>query len=142
MPYIDPSAIFPLPTSHLPLPTSPFPSPLPMSSFSPTPILASRVLDACADPSLTLRDIAHANLTTVEALSLWLASPEISTRLANLHSITATRTRFLAAAQLPHAIHALAEILKHAKSDLSQTTTPNGATELGNFSLVSGNLLG
>ena len=85
----------------------------------PTPEDTARVLDACTDPALTLRDIAQQHNTTVEALSLWLSSPEVAERFDALHSINAVRTRFLAAAQLPRAIDALSHVISHAKLALS-----------------------
>ena len=94
----------------------------------PTPEDTARVLDACTDPALTLRDIAQQNNTTVEALSLWLSSPEVAERFDALHSINAVRTRFLAAAQLPRAIDALSEVLTHAKSILRAAHSPTPAS--------------
>jgi hypothetical protein len=102
-----------------------------MLHFQPsTPELATRALDACTDPALTLRDIAQQNNTTMEALSLWLTTPEVIDRLNDLHSITATRTRFLAAAHLPRSIDALSEVLIHAKSALraAHSPTPSSAS--------------
>ncbi|MBX3359452.1 MAG: hypothetical protein KF745_13615 [Phycisphaeraceae bacterium] len=87
------------------------------SSFNPSPDLAAKILDSVTDPTLTLRDVADLHNTTVEALVLWFAEPEIAERLDQIESTIARRTRIVASNFLPAATIALGRSIDEHNSD-------------------------
>ncbi|MBX3356866.1 MAG: hypothetical protein KF745_00410 [Phycisphaeraceae bacterium] len=89
------------------------------SSFNPSPDLAAKILDSVTDPTLTLRDVADLHHTSVEALVLWFAEPEIAERLDHIESTIARRTRIVASNFLPAATIALGRSIDEHNSDES-----------------------
>ncbi|MBX3357249.1 MAG: hypothetical protein KF745_02355 [Phycisphaeraceae bacterium] len=87
------------------------------SSFNPSPDLAAKILDSVTDPTLTLRDVADLHNTTVEALVLWFAEPEIAERLDQIESTIARRTRIVASNFLPAATIALGRSIDEHNAD-------------------------
>lgn len=79
--------------------------------FDPDPETTNKILLALYDPRTSLVDITLEHHTTLEALTLWLAHPEIAARIANLNSAAAQRNRMVATARLLHAVEALDNIL-------------------------------
>ncbi|MBX3357497.1 MAG: hypothetical protein KF745_03625 [Phycisphaeraceae bacterium] len=92
---------------------------LSLPSFNPSPDLAAKILDSVTDPTLTLRDVADLHNTTVEALVLWFAEPEIAERLDHIESTIARRTRIVASNFLPAATIALGRSIDEHNSDES-----------------------
>ncbi|MBX3358071.1 MAG: hypothetical protein KF745_06560 [Phycisphaeraceae bacterium] len=89
------------------------------SSFNPSLDLAAKILDSVTDPTLTLRDVADLHHTTVEALVLWFAEPEIAERLDHIESTIARRTRIVASNFLPAATIALGRSIDEHNADES-----------------------
>ncbi|MBX3358411.1 MAG: hypothetical protein KF745_08280 [Phycisphaeraceae bacterium] len=87
------------------------------SSFNPSLDLAAKILDSVTDPTLTLRDVAELHHTTVEALVLWFAEPEIAERLDQIESTIARRTRIVASNFLPAATIALGRSIDEHNAD-------------------------
>jgi hypothetical protein len=75
------------------------------------PELVNQLLDELADPSRTLRGIAECHDVSLEELTLWMTSPEISYRLDLIHSAVLRRTRQIAANFLPSAASAMAALI-------------------------------
>ncbi|MBX3358725.1 MAG: hypothetical protein KF745_09875 [Phycisphaeraceae bacterium] len=88
-----------------------------LPSFNPSPDLAAKILDSVTDPTLTLRDVADLHHTTVEALVLWFAEPEIAERLDHIESTIARRTRIVASNFLPAATIALGRSIDEHNAD-------------------------
>ncbi|MBX3358356.1 MAG: hypothetical protein KF745_08005 [Phycisphaeraceae bacterium] len=88
-----------------------------LPSFNPSPDLAAKILDSVTDPTLTLRDVADLHHTTVEALVLWFAEPEIAERLDHIESTIARRTRIVAFNFLPAATIALGRSIDEHNAD-------------------------
>ncbi|MCC6427256.1 MAG: hypothetical protein IT435_10605 [Phycisphaerales bacterium] len=72
--------------------------------FNPTPEVENQVLTQLADPTHSLLSIAHANNTTLKALTLWLAKPQIAALANQIHTAAAHKAQLSAAIQLPRAI--------------------------------------
>ncbi|MBX3358501.1 MAG: hypothetical protein KF745_08735 [Phycisphaeraceae bacterium] len=89
------------------------------SSFNPSPDLAAKILNSVTDPTLTLRDVADLHHTTVEALILWFAEPEIAERLDQIESTIARRTRIVASNFLPAATIAMGRSIDEHNADES-----------------------
>ncbi|MBX3358801.1 MAG: hypothetical protein KF745_10255 [Phycisphaeraceae bacterium] len=90
---------------------------LPLPDFNPPPELASRILDSVTDPTITLRDVAELHDTTVEALVVWFARPEIAERLDQIESAIARRTRIVASNFLPSVTTTLGRSIDEHNSD-------------------------
>jgi len=106
---------------------SPAPSQLAPEAHAPetqTPDFAPRdpqeiqaVLDLFTDPDLSLRDIAEENNTTIHALSLWLARPDIAEQLLDLECASVRRARFNISFALPKIANALSQSLEQATAE-------------------------
>jgi hypothetical protein len=94
------------------LPASPIPLP-----FTPSDQTAAAILDDFAAQDLTLRGIADKHDTTLEALTLWLARPDIAQRLVALESACAARARLVVANNLAAIANKLLHLLDEAKLD-------------------------
>jgi hypothetical protein len=90
--------------------------------FDPSPEIASAVLAALVDPSLSFNTLAAAANTTLDALSLWLTRPDIRERIESTDRITTWRTRLIAASHLYAVPPALVKILTDFTN--SQATQP------------------
>ncbi len=75
--------------------------------FDPPPEVAARVVEDLGNCFLSINDIAQSNQTSPDALSLWLARPDIAARLDAMESAAARHVRLAAVSQLPHAAVAL-----------------------------------
>ncbi|CAG0976829.1 hypothetical protein PHYC_01548 [Phycisphaerales bacterium] len=83
------------------------PSPIPFTPADP-----ARLFDHLLDPHLSLHDLATRHNTTIQALSLFLARPEIHAQVEALDNFAATRTRLVADAQLPLVAGILTDVLR------------------------------
>jgi hypothetical protein len=91
-----------------------------------TPTNPDKVFDNLTDPSLTLRDVAELNDTTLESLTLWMFHPDIAARLDNFESAIARRTRLLALNYLPAAVETLhSTLIAHNDQELNTPFKPN-----------------
>ena len=77
------------------------------------------VLSCLGDPDLTLADAAHRHNTTLAALTLWMAQPEIAARLDALESAFARKTRLGVADALPGVASTLVEIVRDTLDELT-----------------------
>jgi len=75
------------------------------------------ILDLFTDPDLSLRDIADQSNTTLQALTLWLARPEITEQLLDLECASVRRARFNISFALPKIAHALSRSLDQATAE-------------------------
>jgi hypothetical protein len=80
--------------------------------FDPSPEIASALLAALTDPSLSLNQLASALRTTPEALSAWMTRPDIRERIESVDRSTTWRTRLIASAHLYAVPGALTKILQ------------------------------
>jgi hypothetical protein len=80
--------------------------------FDPSPEIASALLAALTDPSLSLNQLASALQTTPEALSAWMTRPDIRERIESVDRSTTWRTRLIASAHLYAVPGALTKILQ------------------------------
>jgi len=85
--------------------------------FRPSEPVIDEVLAHCADPALTLSDIALRHSTTIEALTLFIARTDIAERLESLHAAASSRARFLAANLIPMALDALTRVLRDSETE-------------------------
>ncbi len=85
--------------------------------FRPSEPVIDEVLALCADPGLTLSDIALRHSTTIEALTLFIARTDIAERLESLHAAAASRARFIAANLIPMALDALTRVLRDSEAE-------------------------
>jgi hypothetical protein len=87
-------------------------------TFSPTPEQAAEIFERLAACYGSLDTIAAAYDTTLEALTLWLDSPETSARLDALHQSAIRRVRFAAASNLNIVLQALlAQITNYTEEE-------------------------
>jgi len=95
-------------------------------SFSPSPEIATAILQDLADPFKSLGSIAQARGTTLEGLTLWMQRPSIARRLDALESASTRRSRLQASAYLPLCVDALARAITGFSRDDAQTASlPN-----------------
>ena len=85
--------------------------------FTPSPAVATEVIDALGSPDNTLRDVAVDFKTTVEALTLWMTRPDIAARLDAIQSAVTRRTRLMATNFLPGVVRLLNSIIDHYSED-------------------------
>lgn len=89
-------------------------------SFAPDPLVADRVLDALADPDITLRDVAEQFDTSIEALTLWMARPDIAARIAAIQAAAVTRVRLIATNFLASAVSTLLSVIDDYREHISR----------------------
>lgn len=89
-------------------------------SFAPDPLVADRVLDALADPDITLRDVANSFDTSIEALTLWMARPDIAARIAAIQAAAVTRVRLIATNFLASAVSTLLSVIDDYREHISR----------------------
>jgi hypothetical protein len=83
-----------------------------ITGFNPDPTLTNRIFSSFYEPNTSFADIAHQHNTTLEALTAWLARPDIAERMANLENACAARMRMVAIGRLHHAIEACTIVLR------------------------------
>ena len=89
--------------------------------FTPDPTQVAAILTDLTSTEHSLADVAELHHTTIDALSAWAARPEIQDRLRAIETLAAQRARLAAAAHLPLAIGALADMLTAYRADESRT---------------------
>jgi hypothetical protein len=75
------------------------------------------ILDLFTNPDLSLRDIADQSNTTLQALTLWLARPDITEQLLDLECVSVRRARFNISFALPKIANALSQSLEQATAE-------------------------
>jgi len=75
------------------------------------------ILDLFTNPDLSLRDIADQSNTTLQALTLWLARPDITEQLLDLECASVRRARFNISFALPKIANALSQSLEQATTE-------------------------
>ena len=85
--------------------------------FNPSAEDAERLLTLMNDEAYSLADIASGANTSIEALTCWLARPDIAQRLSNLESAAARRTRLVAGNRMMFVVTTLARILEEYNED-------------------------
>ncbi|MBX3357913.1 MAG: hypothetical protein KF745_05750 [Phycisphaeraceae bacterium] len=93
-------------------------------TFSPSPDRIDSILDALADPDVTLREVAEIHSTTLEALTLFITRPDIAERLRLIESAVAHRTRLIAVNFLPSVVKTLNRILDEHNAEESHVPIP------------------
>ncbi len=109
-----------IPPHAPPISDEPFPSAAPdapkqarrVLGFDPDHETADKIFKAFYSHNSTFGDIAYDNGCSIEALSLWMARPDIAERMANLNSASAARLRLVGIHRLHHALEALSVILR------------------------------
>ena len=94
----------------MPFATAAIPS-APLSPFRPAPEAAAAIFDRIASGRESLTDLAAAHNTSLEALALWLESPDAQQRLAAISTGLATFARIGALARIPAAASALSNLI-------------------------------
>jgi hypothetical protein len=79
------------------------------------------IIDALADASFTLHDIANLHNTTLDALCKFLAQPETRRRIEDFEAGMARRARVAATGCLPTAVVALSNMIAGSLSDQAHT---------------------
>ncbi len=80
--------------------------------FRPTPEVQALVLSQLADHNHSLISIAAYHDITIEALTLWMARPEINQAIANIENAASRHLRLAATCQLPRTIPILLAVLR------------------------------
>jgi hypothetical protein len=86
-----------------------------LGGFNPDPTLTDKILKSFFDDHASLADIAGRADTTLDALTAWLARPDILARTRNFESACAVRLRITALNRLHHAVDACTIILQEFK---------------------------
>lgn len=95
--------------------------------FSPSSEAASAIVHALIDPTMTLMDIAATHDTSLDGLTLWMASDDAQKRILDLQSALAARARLAATAHLPTAVETLHQILLNANDEESHVLVRPGS---------------
>jgi hypothetical protein len=80
--------------------------------FNPDRDTSARVIQAMMHPDSSLAGIARDHATTLEALSTWMARPDIAQRIHHMKHAGAVHHSLAATFQLKHAVNALVIILQ------------------------------
>jgi hypothetical protein len=91
----------------------------PAAAFAPPESAIAAILGDLADPDLSLRDVAEANNTTLDALALFLARPDMAERLEAIESLAARRARLIATLSLDKLAATLARIIEETDAELA-----------------------
>lgn len=83
--------------------------------FDPPPEIANQIFSALLNPYFSFANTASEHNTTLEALSAWLARPDIAERIDNLTGALASRLRLITVDRLHHAVDACTIILQEYK---------------------------
>ena len=98
--------------------------------FSPPDDSIAAIFDDLNRPDTTLREIAESRGATIDALTLWMARPDIAARLSALESGIARRTRMVAANYLTFAVKAVAGIIREYNDEENNTLlNPNSRAD-------------
>jgi len=104
----SPPSAFPLPSSHF-------------SYFDPPPDKLQIVFDGLADPDVSLSELAYVFKTTIDALCVWMARPEIAAAMSERLNGIAIRSRFVANSFIPSVIKTLNNVLKDYDAEIENT---------------------
>jgi hypothetical protein len=80
--------------------------------FNPDLETSARIIQALLSPNNSLAGIARDHATTLEALSTWMARPDIAQRIHHMKRAAAVQHSLAATFQLAHAVKALVIILQ------------------------------
>ncbi|HVU63262.1 MAG TPA: hypothetical protein VHC70_04760 [Phycisphaerales bacterium] len=80
--------------------------------FNPDLETSARIIQALLSPNNSLAGIARDHATTLEALSTWMARPDIAQRIHHMKRAAAVQHSLTATFQLAHAVKALVIILQ------------------------------
>ena len=94
-----------------------------LTPFNPSPETTDALIDDLGSPDLTLRDVAGTYKTTLEALTLWMTRADIATRINNIESAVARRTRLIATNFLPSTVQLLNQILNNQHEEEREPST-------------------
>ncbi|CAG1007674.1 hypothetical protein PHYC_03463 [Phycisphaerales bacterium] len=97
------------------------------TTFNPSPDAAAKVLDDLTNPANSLRDTAALHNTSLNALSLWITSPEVQARLLQQGSAAASITRLLAANHTHDALAAIVTATRESTALLNAAPRPDPA---------------
>lgn len=101
---------------------------MPGPFFNPDPEATDRVLHDLSQPNLSLLEVAEAHETSVQALTLFMARPDIAERLDTIDSAVSRRARHIAANHLGFGARTLATILEEYTDEaLNTPVAPNTA---------------
>jgi hypothetical protein len=87
--------------------------------FAPSHEQVGHLLTDLADPDLSLRNLADAHGTTLDALTLFLAREDIAERIAAIEHLAARRARLIAATSLSAVAAALARIVEETDAEIA-----------------------
>lgn len=79
--------------------------------------MPSHSLQGLADPDKSLADLANQHQITLNALTLWLASPTAAKPIAQMETACAVRLRLVVATRLPQAVAAVVETIENLRSE-------------------------
>ncbi len=80
--------------------------------FNPSPEIHALILSQLADHNHSLISIAAYHDITIEALTLWMARPEINQAIANIENAASRHLRLAATCQLPRTIPIILAVLR------------------------------
>jgi hypothetical protein len=103
------------------------------TTFEPTPEAAEPIIRDLTDPSIALTDVAARHNTSLEALILWLETPDTAARIDAIDSAVARRARLVATNYLPNVAQALARILDEQQADADQLKHGRSDHDLSNL---------
>lgn len=98
--------------------------------FNPPPNKCAEVLEDLTDPGHSLRSIAVRHSISVEALSLWLARPEVAESLAAMHTAAAQRAQLVATIQLTRAVPVLLTSIQAYESEEAHFPLQNSSVAI------------
>ncbi|MGH7244864.1 MAG: hypothetical protein ACREJD_15730 [Phycisphaerales bacterium] len=98
------------------------------SVFSPAPQHIPAILQLLRDPSLSLIEVAQRAQTSLDALTLWIAQPEIAEQLDRYECACVRRTSLIVADLLPSCVAIvramIADIHEEAKRTPADAANP------------------
>lgn len=98
-----------------------------LTPFRPAPEAAAAIFERIASGRESLADLAADHNTSLEALALWLESPDAQDRLASISAGLATFARIGALARIPAATGALHSILTDFNQRCARATAASAA---------------
>lgn len=99
------------------------------ADFNPTPAQTDALIHHLCDPDHSLSSVANLHKTSLEALSLFIARPDIQARLLTLASAAASKARLDAALCLPGAVRTLRIDLSEYLEEATSSPVNPGSTE-------------
>jgi hypothetical protein len=97
------------------------------TTFNPSAPLEAQIFEALISKDHSLTSIAALAATTTEALSLWLARPDIRDRVAGIESTAAWRIRITCTVHLQAAVSALLNVLHNPTLNAIAFSDPSRA---------------